>query len=79
MKLSKHFVERLRELDTNSRGKIFIHLLDRELRNAESFAQRIDRDGDSLILTFPDRSRLRVDNPTQRTDRAEFFQLSNVG
>ena len=79
MKLSQHFVKRLQDLDVNSRGKLFSHLLDRELRSAESFATRSDKDGDSLILTFPDRSRLRVDNPTQKTDRAKFYQLSNVG
>jgi hypothetical protein len=79
MKLSQHFVRRLRELETNSRGKLFSHLLNQELQNAEAFANKTEQDGDSLILTFPDRSRLRVDNPTQKTDRATAYQLSNVG
>lgn len=77
-KFAKQFLERFRDLETNSRGKIYSHKLTAELNSAESFATRSDKDGDSLVLTFPDRSRLRIDNPTQKTDRAKFYQLGGV-
>lgn len=78
-KFAQQFLDRFRDLETNSRGKLYSHKLSAEINAAESFAVRSDKDGDSLVLTFPDRSRLRVDNPTQKTDRARFYQLSNVG
>lgn len=79
-KFAQQFLERFRDLETNSRGKLFSHKLQQELDTAESFATRSDKveDGDSLVLTFPDRSRLRVDNPTQKTDKASFYILANV-
>jgi len=77
-KLAQQFLERFRDLDTNSRGKIYSHKLSAELATAQAFARRSDKDGDSLILTFPDRSRLRVENPTQKTDRARFYQLGGI-
>lgn len=79
MKLSKMFLKRLRDLETNSRGKIYRHKLNQELQSAKSFASRVDRDGSDLVYLFPDRSRLRIDNPNQVTDKASFYILSNVG
>jgi hypothetical protein len=77
-KLAQQFLERFRDLDTNSRGKYFGHKLSAELNSAESFATRSDRDGDSLILTFADRSRIKIEDPTQKTDRARFYQLGGI-
>ena len=79
MKLSQMFLERFRDLDTNSRGKVFGHKLTEQLQSAKAFAQRVDRDGADIIYIFPDRSRLRVNNPTQTLDKATFYILSNVG
>lgn len=79
MKLSQMFIERLRALELNSRGKIYTHRLDEQLTAAQAFATKTEKDGEAIIYLFPDRSRLRVDNPAQRNDRATFFQLSNVG
>jgi len=79
MKLSQVFLKRLRDLDTNSRGKIYSHKLNEELQSAGSFASRVDQDGSALVYLVPDRSRLRVDNPNQVTDKASFYILSNVG
>jgi hypothetical protein len=79
MKLSQMFLERFRDLETNSRGKIYSHKLNQELQSAKSFAARVDQDGADLVYLFPDRSRLRVDNPAQVTDKASFHILSNVG
>ena len=77
-KLAQQFLERFRSLETNSRGKIYSHRLTAELNSAESFAIRSDRDGDALVLTFPDRSRLKIENQAQRTDKAKFYQLGGV-
>jgi len=79
MKLSQMFLERFRDLDTNSKGKVFGHKLAAEMQSAKSFAQRVDRDGTNIIYIFPDRSRLRIEDPSQVTDRATFYILSNVG
>jgi len=79
MKLSQMFLERFRDLDTNSRGKVFGHKLAAEMQSAKAFAQRIERDGSDIIYIFLDRSRLRVNNPTQILDKATFYILSNVG
>jgi len=78
MKLAQMFAERFRDLDVNSRGKIFGHLLAREMQSAESFAARTDRDGDSLVYTFTDRSRLKLKNPKQVSDKATVHQLEGV-
>lgn len=77
-KFAQQFLERFRDLETNSRGKLYSHKLQQELDTAESFATRTDTDGDSLVLTFPDRSRLRVDNPTQKKDKARAYQLGGI-
>ena len=79
MKLSQMFLERFRDLDTNSKGKVYSHKLTEQLQNAKAFAQRIDRDGADIIYIFPDRSRLRVNDPNQTLDKAMFYILSNVG
>lgn len=80
MKLAQMFAERFRDLDVNSRGKIFGHLLAREMQSAESFATRTDKvdDGDSLVYTFTDRSRLKLKNPKQTTDKATVHQLGSI-
>lgn len=78
MKLSQMFLERFREIDTNSKGKMYSHKLATEMDAARSFASRTDRDGPDLIYIFPDRSRLRVNDPNQVTDKASFYILSNV-
>lgn len=72
-------IERFRDLETNSRGKIYGHKLQSELDAARAFAQRIERIGTDIIYIFPDRSRLRVNDPTQTLDKATFYILSNVG
>lgn len=79
MKLSQMLIERFRDLETNSRGKIYGHKLQSELDAARAFAQRIERIGTDIIYIFPDRSRLRVNDPTQTLDKATFYILSNVG
>lgn len=79
MKLSQILIERFRDLETNSRGKIYGHKLQSELDAASAFAQRIERIGTDIIYIFPDRSRLRVNDPTQTLDKATFYILSNVG
>jgi len=79
MKLSQLFLERFRDLDTNSKGKVFGHKLAAEMQSAKAFAQRVERDGADIIYIFPDRSRLRVNDPNQTLDRATFYILSNVG
>ena len=79
MKLSQMFLERFRDLDTNSRGKVYSHKLTEQLQSAKAFAQHIDRDGADIIYIFPDRSRLRVNDPNQTLDKATFYILSNVG
>jgi hypothetical protein len=79
MKLSQMFLERFRDLDTNSRGRVFGHRLEEQLQSAKAFAQRVERDGADIIYLFPDRSRLRVNDPTQTLDKATFHILSNVG
>jgi len=78
MKLAQMFAERFRDLDVNSRGRIFGHLLAREMQSAESFSTRTDRDGDALVYTFTDRSRLKLKNPKQTTDKATVHQLGSV-
>lgn len=79
MKLANILVERFREIEVNSRGKLYGHRLEETMREAWSLAARIDRDGEDIIYLFPDRSRLRVYNPMQVSDRATFSILSNVG
>jgi hypothetical protein len=79
MKLSQLMIERFRDLETNSRGKIYGHKLQSELDAARAFAQRIERIGTDIVYIFPDRSRLRVNDPTQIMDKATFYILSNVG
>lgn len=79
MKLSQLMIERFRDLETNSRGKLYSHQLTEQLNRARAFAARVDRDGSDIIYIFPDRSRLRVINPMQLTDKATFTVLSNVG
>jgi hypothetical protein len=79
MKLSQLMIERFRDLETNSRGKIYGHKLQSELDAARAFAQRIERIGTDIVYIFPDRSRLRVNDPTQIIDKATFYILSNVG
>lgn len=79
MKLSQLMIERFRDLETNSRGKIYGHKLQSELDAARAFAQRIERIGADIVYIFPDRSRLRVNDPTQLNDKATFYILSNVG
>jgi hypothetical protein len=79
MKLSLVILDKLQSLDTNSRGKFYGHKLSTELRLAESFSARIERDGDCIVYLFPDRSRLRVQDSEQRQGKAQFAILSNVG
>lgn len=78
MRLSQMFIERFRELETNSRGKLYSHKLAEQLQQARAFAARVDRDGSDIVYIFPDRSRLRVINPMQLTDKATFTVLSNI-
>ena len=77
-KLAQQFLERFRDLDTNSRGKIYSHKLSAELATAQAFARRTDKDGEDIVITFADSSRLRVENPTQKRDRARFYQLGGI-
>lgn len=79
MKLSQLMIERFRDLETNSKGKIYGHKLQSELDAARAFAQRIERIGTDIVYIFPDCSRLRVNDPTQTLDKATFYILSNVG
>jgi len=79
MKLANMMIERFKELETNSRGKLYTHKLTEQLNTAQAFAQRIDQDGSDIVYIFPDRSRLRVNDPTQSMDKATFYILSNVG
>ena len=79
MRLANILIERFRDLETNSRGKLYSHKLAEQLNRARAFAARVDRDGSDIVYIFPDRSRLRVINPMQLTDKATFTVLSNVG
>lgn len=79
MKLSQLMIERFRDLETNSKGKLYSHQLAEQLNRARAFAARVDRDGTDIVYIFPDRSRLRVNDPTQTMDKATFYILSNVG
>lgn len=77
-KLAQQFLERFRDLDTNSRGKYFGHKLSAELATAQAFARRTDRDGEAIVITFADSSRIKIEDPTQKTDRARFYQLGGI-
>lgn len=79
MRLANILIERFRDIETNSRGKLYSHQLTEQLQQARAFAARVNRDGSDIIYIFPDRSRLRVINPMQLTDKATFTILSNVG
>lgn len=79
MKLANILIDRFRDIETNSRGKLYSHQLTEQLNVARSFALSVNRDGSDIIYIFPDRSRLRVINPMQLTDKATFAVLSNVG
>ena len=79
MKLAQIMIERFRDLDTNSKGKIYSHKLAEQMHNAEAFATQVNRDGFDIIYIFPDRSRLRVNDPNQTLDKVTFYILSNVG
>lgn len=79
MKLANILIERFRDLETSSRGKLYPHRLAEQMQRASAFAVRVDRDGADIIYIFPDRSRLRVNDPTQIMDKATFTVLSNVG
>lgn len=78
-RLANILIDRFRDIETNSRGKLYLHKLAEQLQQARAFAQRVDRDGSDIVYIFPDRSRLRVINPMQLTDKATFTVLSNVG
>lgn len=79
MKLANILVERFREIEVNSKGKLYGHRLEETMREAWALAARIDRDGEDIVYLFPDRSRLKVINPMQVSDKAKFSVLSNVG
>lgn len=79
MKLAQLMIERFRDLETNSKGKVYSHKLTEQLNTAEAFANQVNRDGSDIIYIFPDRSRLRVNDPNQTLDKATFYILSNVG
>jgi hypothetical protein len=79
MKLSTILIEKFRDIETNSRGKLFGHILSSELRLAEALSAKIERDGHSVVYLFPDRSRLKVTDPLQCSGKAHFYILSNVG
>lgn len=79
MKLANIMLERFRDIDTNSKGKLYSHQLTEQLNIARSFAARVNRDGIDIVYVFADNSRLRVNNPMQLTDKATFTVLSSVG
>lgn len=79
MRLANILIDRFRDIETNSRGKLYSHQLTEQLQRARAFAARVDRDGSDIIYIFPDRSRLRVNNPNQINEKATFTILSNVG
>lgn len=79
MRLSQMFIDRFRDIETNSRGKLYSHQLAEQLQQARTFAARVDRDGSDIVYIFPDCSRLRVNDPTQLNEKATFYILSNVG
>lgn len=79
MKIANILIERFRDIETSSRGKLYPHRLTEQLQRARAFAARVDQDGSDIIYLFPDRSRLRVNDPTQLNDKATFYILSNVG
>lgn len=79
MKLANIMLERFRDINTNSKGKLYSHQLTEQLNIARSFAARVNRDGIDIVYIFPDHSRLRVNDPTQTMDKATFTVLSNVG
>lgn len=79
MKLAQIMLDKFRDIDTNSKGKLYGHKLQSEMQSARAFAQRIERIGTDIIYIFPDHSRLRVNDPTQMLDKATFYILSNVG
>lgn len=84
MKLSQVFLEKFRNIDTREDGRFYRHRLFSAMQEAKMLATRVDLDSQlddnsALVYTFPDRSRLMIENPGQLNDRAYFYILSNVG
>lgn len=83
MKLSQIFLKKFRSIDTREDGRLYRHRLLSAMHEAKLLAQRVDLDSQlddnsALIYTFPDRSRLMIENPNQFNDRAHFYILSNI-
>lgn len=78
MRLANIFLNRFRDLGVNHRGKVFGHKLAEVMTRAESFSARVEQDGENVIYIFPDRSRLKIEDPKQK-DRVSFYVLSNIG
>lgn len=83
MKLSQIFLEKFRNIDTREDGRLYRHKLLSAMQEAKMLATRVDLDSElddnsALVYTFPDRSRLMIENPNQFNDRAHFYILSNI-
>lgn len=83
MKLSQIFLEKFRNIDTREDGRFYRHRLLFAMQEAKMLATRVDLnsqldDNSALVYTFPDRSRLMIENPNQFNDRAYFYILSNI-